>query len=462
MDPTITALAFYLVIWGGIYLAGRALKVERFGFVLSPLYFMYKTTALNEWIGSLAGIRRDSRSRPDGLRDQIELKRGSDAPTDIFNKQSKYLGANDTSAAVGSAAMTTTERIVPETERFLNSIGSLAGKRRGLWRTLGNTGIAVGVGLMVYAIYQLGLNLFNLFFRVEAATSIQPVIPLPGLTISWESFPYLVIAISLVLATHELAHGIATRVDNVPLKSAGVFIAVVLFGGFVEPDEEQLEKASNQTKMRVYAAGSFTNAALGLVVLLLFANFAATIAPFYTTNYAGVEVSGLIPGYPAERAGLRPGDVITGVNGAPVHGVTELQHAMSGVSPGTQVAISTLRGDFQIVTEPDPKNSSRGIMGVSPIRDLITYSGRLPFLPESLPYHLLRVEFWIAIVFVSVAIINMMPLYMFDGDRFLDCLLKALGIGRTKEIRMFASSASLAILGLNFAMSILRFGFIKL
>jgi membrane-associated protease RseP (regulator of RpoE activity) len=288
------------------------------------------------------------------------------------------------------------------------------------------------------------------------------VIPVPGLTISWESFPYIVIAISLVLATHELAHGIATRVDNVPLKSAGVFIAVVLFGGFVEPDEEQLEKASNQTKMRVYAAGSFTNAAIGLVVLLVFANFAATIAPFYTTNRAGVEIQGLLPGYPAARAGLRAGDVITGVNGAQIYGVTDLQRAMSGVSPGTLVTISTARGNFEITTGADPNNSSRGILGVAPIRDLITYSGRLPFLPGNLPYYLLRVEFWISIVFVSVAVINMLPLYMFDGDRFLECLLKALGIARTKEIRIFASSASLAVLGLNFAFSILRFGFIKL
>jgi S-adenosylmethionine synthetase len=52
---------------------------------------------------------------------QIELKRGSDALTDIFNRQSRYLGANDTSAAVGFAPMTTTERIVLETEQFLNS-----------------------------------------------------------------------------------------------------------------------------------------------------------------------------------------------------------------------------------------------------------------------------------------------------------------------------------------------------
>ena len=55
------------------------------------------------------------------VRYQIELKRGSDALTDIFNRQSKYLGANDTSAAVGFAPMTTTERLVLETERFLNS-----------------------------------------------------------------------------------------------------------------------------------------------------------------------------------------------------------------------------------------------------------------------------------------------------------------------------------------------------
>ena len=53
---------------------------------------------------------------------QIELKHGSDALTDIFNRQSKYLGANDTSAAVGFAPMTTNERIVLETERFLNSV----------------------------------------------------------------------------------------------------------------------------------------------------------------------------------------------------------------------------------------------------------------------------------------------------------------------------------------------------
>ena len=390
MDPTITTLVFYGVIWIGIYLAGKALRIERLGFVLSPVYFMYKTTALNDWIGSLA--ERNPR----------------------------------------------------------------------LWRALGNAGIAVGVGLMAFALYTLALNLYHLIFRVEAATSIEPVIPLPGLTISWESFPYVVLAISLVLATHELAHGVATRVDKVRLKSAGLFVAVVLFGGFVEPDEEELEKASSETKLRVYAAGSFTNAIIGVMILLLFANFAATIAPFYNTNYVGVQVGGWIPGYPAEQAGMQAGDVITAINGVPVHTTAELQGAMAGVPPGAEVSVSTLRSNLEIKMKPDPNNASRGIMGVSPIRDFITYTGKFPLLPNDLPYYLMRIEFWTSVVFVSVGIINMLPLYAFDGDRFLETLLKAMGVGRTKQIRWTATAVSLAILGLNFVLSIVRFGFIKL
>ncbi|HID17115.1 TPA: methionine adenosyltransferase [Candidatus Bathyarchaeota archaeon] len=52
---------------------------------------------------------------------QVELKRGSEALTDIFRRGGKVLGANDTSAAVGFFPMTETERIVLGTERFLNS-----------------------------------------------------------------------------------------------------------------------------------------------------------------------------------------------------------------------------------------------------------------------------------------------------------------------------------------------------
>jgi S-adenosylmethionine synthetase len=52
---------------------------------------------------------------------QVEIKPGSAELTDIFSRKGEFLGANDTSAAVGYAPLTLTESLVLETERYLNS-----------------------------------------------------------------------------------------------------------------------------------------------------------------------------------------------------------------------------------------------------------------------------------------------------------------------------------------------------
>ncbi|MDI6892878.1 MAG: methionine adenosyltransferase [Actinomycetota bacterium] len=55
------------------------------------------------------------------VRYEVALKPGSPELVDIFLRRTGLLGANDTSAAVGYAPLTETERLVLETERFLNS-----------------------------------------------------------------------------------------------------------------------------------------------------------------------------------------------------------------------------------------------------------------------------------------------------------------------------------------------------
>jgi len=52
---------------------------------------------------------------------QVELKPGHPELMDIFQRKGRVLGANDTSAAVGYAPMTRTERIVLNTEKYVNS-----------------------------------------------------------------------------------------------------------------------------------------------------------------------------------------------------------------------------------------------------------------------------------------------------------------------------------------------------
>jgi S-adenosylmethionine synthetase len=55
------------------------------------------------------------------LRFQAELKPGSEEIAGLFQGGGDVLGANDTSAAVGYAPLSETERLVLETERYLNS-----------------------------------------------------------------------------------------------------------------------------------------------------------------------------------------------------------------------------------------------------------------------------------------------------------------------------------------------------
>ncbi len=52
---------------------------------------------------------------------QSEIKPGAASLQDIFERKGKFLGANDTSAAVGFAPMTETEKLILSLERHLNS-----------------------------------------------------------------------------------------------------------------------------------------------------------------------------------------------------------------------------------------------------------------------------------------------------------------------------------------------------
>jgi len=329
------------------------------------------------------------------------------------------------------------------------------------WRVIWNLGIVTAVGLMVFIFYQLAENLVNLFYRSPQAVSIQPIVPLPGLFVSFETFPYLVLALSVVVVTHELSHGIASLVEKIPLKSTGAFFAHILMGGFVEPDEEQLSKASSVAKLRVFAAGSFTNVVIGIMFVLLLSNFAATIAPFYTVTQTGVSIGSIPNNLPAHTSGLQAGDIVTSINGTTITGINDLRGYMNNVTPGQVVVIGTQRGKFPVKTITDPNNATHAVIGISGLTDNIVYGPKFPFLSSDLPNILLHSEFWLSVVLTSVAMINMLPMYPFDGDKFLDTALNVLGIRHTKGIRSAANAAGYLLLLLNIGLSLIRFGFMR-
>jgi len=382
-------LVIYAAVWALICAAWWAFKAERFGITGPPLYLVYRTVRLNEW------IRRISAWSPTA------------------------------------------------------------------WRTIWNLGIVTGVGAMAFIFYKLASNLINLFVGSQQAVSVQPILPVPGVGVTFDTFPFLVLAISICLVSHELSHGIASLAERVPLKSTGAFFGHVLVGGFVEPDEEKLNEASGPAKLRVFAAGSYTNLVLGVLCIVLLANFAATLTPFYSIVPSGVQITSVSGSLPAHASGLQAGDTLTAINGTKISDINDLRQIMAGVIPGQVVDLQTQRGAFVVKTAPDPSNSSHALIGIG-LSENINYVPKLPFLSSDLPAELFRAEYWASVVLTSVALINMLPMYPFDGDKFLDTVLTLLGVKDPKQIRMIANGGAYAILLLNVGLSLLRFGFVRL
>lgn len=65
---------------------------------------------------------------------------------------------------------------------------------------------------------------------------------------------------------------------------------------------------------------------------------------------AGVGVAGVEPGSGAEQAGIKPGDVITSVNGTPTPTMQALSEVLSGLQPGDQAKVE--------LTKPDGSNAT--------------------------------------------------------------------------------------------------------
>ena len=350
--------------------------------------------------------------------------------------------------------------IIYRTTRLNAWIERVSARGPTAWRTLWNIGVVMGVGSMIFIFYKLGTNLLYLFVGSQQAAPAQIIVPVPGIFVTFQTFPFLALALSICLVSHELSHGIASLAERIPLKSTGVFFVHIFMGAFVEPEEEKLSQARSPTKLRVFAAGSFMNLLLGFICIILLANFAATIAPFYNVVPSGVSVVALSPNLPAQASGLQVGDTVTSINGTKLYNTASLRTYMASVSPGEVVDLQTQHGVIPVKTAADPSNSSHALIGIS-LQDYIMYVPKLPFLSSNIPPDLLHAENWAYIVLISVGLINMLPADPLDGGKFLDTALNALGVKGAKQVRLVATGAAWGVLLANIGLSLLRFGLVR-
>ncbi|NJE30171.1 PDZ domain-containing protein [Thermococcus sp. 18S1] len=331
------------------------------------------------------------------------------------------------------------------TKRLLGFIDSLARRNRRFWKVYADVGIALGFMGMVYVFYALLRTALRTIQSGGAGGGVQLVIP--GITIPlW----YGLIALAVVMVVHELSHGIVARAEGLPLKSVGLVLLAVIPGAFVEPDEEELERASLRTRLRVYGAGSLANVTTAFLAVLIL-NFA--ISPVLQPS--GILVSGVLEDGPAYGI-LQKGDVIVAMNGVQIRDMENFINFMNGTKPGQMVTLTVLREgqelNLQLKLGAHPDNPEKGYIGIYPAQNVVSKVGA-----DWLVLPLFFTFYWIYVLNIGIGLMNLFPLVPLDGGRMLDDVFKRyLPESIVKPVRYFTIGVGLFLLALNILPAIMN------
>ena len=109
---------------------------------------------------------------------------------------------------------------------------------------------------------------------------------------------------------------------------------------------------------QLVARGRVRRGSLGVSVQPVTSEIAASLE---LQEARGALVNSVSPGSPAERAGLRQGDVITAFNGAPVIDTNALRNTVAGTPPGSEITLTVIREgrEQQLRARLDELNADR-------------------------------------------------------------------------------------------------------
>ena len=221
------------------------------------------------------------------------------------------------------------------------------------------------------------LNNVSNYFVAQSNFSELTVL-IPGVTLtSAPAITYFLLSIPIVLVMHEGAHGIVAALEKIKIKTGGFAVFIALFAGFVEPDEEEFDKAKRISKLRVIGAGATSNVLFAIVFgAILLTNpvfgmvlesiplFGDVILNTFYELPQGVLILSIIENSGAEQAGLLANDIITTINDVPIRGPADFPV----LNPGEIASVSILRDGqalektLEVMASPD--DPERGLIGI--------------------------------------------------------------------------------------------------
>ena len=335
--------------------------------------------------------------------------------------------------------------------------------KRGI-RGFADLSVVAGFLMMGCAFWFLLNNLSNFF--VEPTEFAELTVLIPGVTLtSVSAILYFLLSIPIVLIMHEGAHGIVATLEKIKIKTGGFAVFIALFAGFVEPDEKEFDSAKKISRLRVIGAGATSNVifAFALGALLLTNPIFALVLPepflgwFYEAP-DGVLIISIMEDSGAEKAGLQANDLIMGVNGVVI--VSPFDFQKVDLKPGDTATITVQRDGQQIQLPveimPSPDDPERGLIGI--IRDnAMSYKPVLHFIEWNPQVSMFLLWLWMISFFIGI--INMLPLPILDGGKFIYTIIEKHASEKKINVIMYTVYAfTFVLFALNIALSYVKSG----
>jgi membrane-associated protease RseP (regulator of RpoE activity) len=341
---------------------------------------------------------------------------------------------------------------------------------RTFFRIYGTAGVIAVIIVSVFITVMLFISVrYTLLVQPEPTGIYKPqnLLLIPGINEYVPSTFAVWLAFIITIAVHEFGHAILCRVENIKVRTMGALIAVIPIGFFVEPDEEELEKTTGMPKVRMFGAGITNNLVVGFACFVLLILCMGLVTPLSTPV-----IHGIYKDYPAEKAGILPGSLVTAINGDHVTSRGDISKLLNTTKPGDTLTLTiqkdTIVRDYPLTLAAWPAENSgfsSGFMGVqyydgdtikSAITGMLSPLGFFQFLivpfandtniqflrilafdtPETSYYQVpfvgfwgvIHLLFWCAWINLNVGIFNAIPMVPLDGgyifkegvDRLLD------------------------------------------
>ena len=311
--------------------------------------------------------------------------------------------------------------------------------RRGI-RVFADVSVIAGFLMMGFAFWFLFSNIANFF--VEPSEFAELTVLIPGV------------------------HGIVATLEKIKIKTGGFAIFIAMFAGFVEPDEEEFDKAKKVSRLRVIGAGATSNVlfAFALGAILLTNPLFAMILPepflgWFYESPEGVLVLSVIEGGGAEKAGMKENDIITNIDNIRI--ISPMDFQKVDLTPGQTVDVTILRDSqeivFPVTIMPSPDDPERGLVGIMRDNNL-SFKPIYNFIEWNNP-QVSMFLLWLWMISFFIGIINMLPLPILDGGKFIHTIIdKKISEKAVNGTMMAIYAFTFVIFGLNIGLSYMKSG----